>query len=143
MIKTALVSPYSDAPARVTRYGQLVVSPLDYSTPVLKSLAVDGQIYMFVAPVSGHQIVITDVIASADKNVSNADPGSTRLVYSDSPSAELNPVVILSPQLLRGGNFSATGLNFLIPSGKWLIASTNDAAVQLTVGYYRVPAEDV
>lgn len=129
--------------ARVSRFGQLVVAPLDYSEPIARNLNVIDTAFNFLAPASKHSIVITEIIVAADKNVSNVDPAEIEIYQADSvDSLDASPTII-SPRLVRAGDLSLTGLNFLIPEGKWINAKTNDVNVLITIAFYRVPVEIV
>lgn len=126
--------------ARVTEYNQLVVAPVDYSTPVSVSLDVINTAFNVIEPNEQQSIVITEVFASALKSVSNADPASVVIYTSEVGVASLvSTQNLFSPQLLRGDNFIATGLNVIVEPGLWLNAVTDDATIELTVGFYRVP----
>ena len=129
--------------ARVTKYGQLVVSPLSYGEPIEIDLAVINTAYNFIEPKAAHSIVITDIIVFADKGVSQTDPAEIDIYQADAPDTLTISKAILKPKLLRGGAFSAVGLNMIVPEGKWINAKTNDNIISVTIVYYRVPVEDV
>lgn len=126
--------------ARVTEYNQLVVAPVDYSTPITVTLDVINTSFNILKPFEQQSIVITEVIASALKSVSNTDPASIRIYTSNVDENSLTAIQnLFSPQLARGQNFIATGLNVIVPSGLWINSTTDDATVEITLGYYRVP----
>lgn len=128
---------------RVTKYGQLVVAPLAYGSPIEIDLSVINTAYNFVAPIAGHSIVITDIIAFANKDVSQTDPADIEIYQADAPDTVTVSKSILKPKLLRGGAFSGIGLNMLVPEGKWINAKTSDNIISMTLIFYRVPVEDV
>jgi len=128
---------------RVTRFGQLVVSPLDYSTPIEQELDIIDTAFNFLAPEDGKNIVITDIFISTTKDVSNVDPAEIE-VYEADAAGSLTPAPrVISPRLVRASNLALTGLNLLIPEGKWVNAKTNDVSVLITLMFYRVPVEIV
>jgi len=129
--------------AKVTKFGQLVVSPLQYSTPVSDELDVIDTAFNFIQPQQDHSIVITDIFVDADKSVSNTTPADVEIYEAASADTTTIDTGILSPRLLRGANRTATGLNLLVPEGKFVNAKTNDDVVLVTIMFYRVPAEDV
>lgn len=129
--------------ARVTRFGQLVIAPLDYSTPIDRNLNVADQAFNFLAPESGRSIVITDIIVSADKAVSPTDPAEVEIYQADSVDSLTASPSIVSPRLNRGEDLALTGLNWLVPEGKWVNAKTNDNNILITIASYRVPVEKV
>ena len=128
----------SDDAVVVTPRGQLVVAPLSYSTPVTKQLAVADTAYNFIEPLAGHFIVITDIIASAGKTVSNTTPADVVVYQASAIDTATVDDVIVQPQLLRGASSPLTGMNLEVPAGKWVNAKTDDAAVLLTIMFYRV-----
>lgn len=129
--------------AKVTRNGQLVVAPLSTSEPVAIKLDVVDTAFNFITPVHGQSIIITDIIASADKNVSNTTPADVEIYEAD--EADLTDVFksIVRPQLIRATNLALTGLNLLVPEGKWVNAKTTDIGILVTIMFYRVPQEFV
>ena len=129
--------------AKVTKFGQLIVAPIDYSTTVEQGLDLIDTAFNFIEPVDGHSIVITDIIASADTGVSPVDPADVVIYQADAIDSVTPDPAIMRPQLVKSSNFPLTGLNFLIPEGKWVNAKTSDNTILLTIAFYRVPVERV
>ncbi len=129
--------------AKVTKFGQLVVSPLQYSTPVADELDVIDTAFNFIVPQQGHSIVITDIIVSADNNVSNVTPAEVAIYEAITADTTTIDTGIVSPRIVRADNLALTGLNLIVPEGKFVNAKTNDNNVLVTIMFYRVPAEDV
>lgn len=129
--------------ARVTRFGQLVVAPLSYSEPIDIELNVVNQAFNFITPESGKSIVITDIIVSTDRLVSPTDPAEIEIYEADEVDSLDILKGIISPRLIRGSDLPLTGLNLLVPEGRWVNAKTNDNNIFITIMFYRVPAEDV
>lgn len=140
---TVIKDSNSGLQAKVTKYGQLVVAPLQYSTPVTDSLITINTAFNFIVPEQDQSIVITDIIVSADKSVSNTTPANIEIYQAASADTTTVDAAIVSPQLLRGGDATITGLNLLVPDGKWVNAKTDDNNVLVTIMFYRVPAGDV
>ena len=139
-VPSHIVDPHNGLAARVTEFGQLVVSPIAYSVPVEQSLTVINTAYNFIAPEMGHQIVITDIILTADKNVGAS--GAAAVVYeADAVDTTTVSVGILNVEMLKNTSRDLIGLNFIVPKGKWVNAKTDDNNVQVTIGYYRVPID--
>ena len=129
--------------ARVTKFGQLVVAPLQYSTPVDDNLNVIDTAFNFVQPQQDHSIVITDILVNADNSVSNVTPAEVEIYEATTADTTTIDTGIISPRVVRAANLSLTGLNLLVPEGKFVNAKTNDNNVLVTIMFYRVPAEDV
>ena len=124
--------------AMVSEFGQLITAPVEYSDPVLVELLTINTAVNIIAPKSGYVIVITGIIASADKNVSNTSPANVDIYTASAPDTITADQDIFRPQLIRAENFPVTGLNIKIPEGKWVNAKTDDAGILVTVMFYRV-----
>jgi len=140
---SVIVDSNSGLQAKVTKFGQLVVAPIQYSTPVTDSLITINTAFNFITPEQEKSVVITDIIVSADKNVSNVDPANIEIFQASAADTTTVDTAIVSPQLSRASNLALNGLNLLVPEGKWVNAKTNDNNILVTIMFYRVPAEDV
>ena len=129
----------SDIRARVTKYGQLVTAPLSFSVPTSNNMVLIDTPYNFIEPQPGQSIIITNVIVSADKNVSNTDPANVVVYQSDGVNSLNNLGTLVQPQLLRGANQNFL-MNLIVGEGVWVNATTNDDAILLFLYYYYVPA---
>lgn len=129
----------SDIRARVTKYGQLVTAPLSFSVPTSASMTLINTAYNLIEPQPGQSIIITNVIASADKLVSNTDPADVVVYQSDGVNSLNNLGTLIRPQLLRGANQNFL-MNLIVGEGVWVNATTNDDAILLFLYYYYVPA---
>ena len=138
-VNVHLVNDDNDRRAKVSPHGQLIVAPIDFSTPITKPLSVVDEPVNFIKPQAGHFIVITDIIASADRDVSSTSPASVDIYESDEVDSLTIVNEIVSPQLTRAANLPLTGLNLKVPGGLWVNAKTSDAAILLTIMFYRVP----
>lgn len=143
MIPSLIKDPKTSSTARVTRFGQLVVAPIQYSTPVTVDLDTINVAFNFITPVDGKVVVITDIFASADNGVSNTTPAEVEIYTSDEMDSTTVIDSILQPRLTRASNIPITGLNLLIDEGVWVNAKTNDNDILLTIMYYRIPVESL
>lgn len=135
---TVLIDPVNGNKARVTEFGQLIVAPIAYSTPVTVEMSLIDTPYLFVCPVEGKSIVITSVVLTANKSVGVND--ATINIYAsdtDAGSVPVNPIVTL--EMIKNSTLPLTGLNFIIPPGKFILATTSDNTIFATTGFYRVP----
>ena len=139
-VPSHIVDPHNGLAARVTEFGQLVVAPIAYSTPVTGTLATINTAVNFVEPKGNHSIIITDVILSSDKNV--GVDGAAVLVYC-SDAIDSTTVVdgILEVNMLKNTARDLIGLNLIVGEGKWVNAKTDDNNIEVTIGYYRVPID--
>lgn len=126
--------------ARVSKFGQLITAPLDFSSPQSQSLNVVDTAFNFATPRGSDFIVITDILMGATKDV-NASTGALVEIYTSDISATSTVIkeVILEAPLARLANRDLTGLNFLVNSSRWVNAKTDNATVDITIGCYFVP----
>jgi len=132
--------------ARVTKFGQLVVAPLDYSTAIEVQLTGDQgtpTVENLVGPSEGQSIVITDVMVFGGKDVTQDIPAQVQIYEASSATTETIDKIIFTPQVVRGSNIVATSLNLLIPGGVWINVQVADFPVFVTLMFYRVPAENL
>ena len=142
-VPLVIKDPKSGNTARVTRFGQLVTTPLAYSVPVTQDMDVIDTAFNFAAPREGQSIVITGMFLSANNSVSNTTPAEVEIYTSDAADSTTVIRSILQPRLVRSSNVSLTGLNLLIGPGVWVNGKTNDNDILLTVMFYRVPVESL
>ena len=136
---STIVDPDTRQSAKVTKFGQLIVAPIDYSDASAHDMDVISTAFNFITPSQDKSIVITDIIASANNNVSNTAPADI-VIFEASSAVSITPLdIIVRPQLTRSNNFILTGLNLLTPPGRWVNATTTDNDILLTIMFYRVP----
>ena len=140
MIPSVIVDPYSGVKARVSEFGQLAVAPLAYSKPSFQKLTVINTAYSFISPEEGHQIVITDIIMTANRFV-GANDATVDVYEAESPETITITQPIIELEMIKQSNLALTGLNLLVPEGLWVNAKTDDNDVFVTIMYYRVPVE--
>ena len=133
---------FSGNAARVTKFGQLVVAPLQYSTPISDTLDVIDTAFNFVSPAQDQSIIITDIIISASRTV--GVNGADVVVYqSDAPDSIIVDKEIVELDMVKQSSISLIGLNLIVPEGKYVNAKTDDADVLVTLMFYRAPVEDI
>tara|TARA_R100001198_G_C5242067_1_gene219670 strand:+ start:6307 stop:6729 length:423 start_codon:yes stop_codon:yes gene_type:complete len=120
---------------RVSSKGQLSVGPLNHSVPVNVKAEVINTAYNLVVPVASKQIVITDIILTANKNVGVND-ATVDIYEADSVDTTTINKSILQLEMLKNSNLVLTGLNLLVSSNKWVNVKTDDDDIFVTVMYY-------
>jgi len=128
--------------AKVTKFGQLVVAPLAYSTPVVDTLNVINTAFNFIKPQQDHRIVITDIVISADRAV-GVNGADVQIYEAETAETTTIDTTILDLDMVKQTQLGLTGLNLLVPEGKFVNAKTDDVNILVTIMFYRVPAEDV
>ena len=124
--------------ATVTEYGQLVVAPVDYSVPVAKKMDTNNTAFNFIEPSFKQNIVITDIIMTANKNVGAND--ATVVIYeANEIDSDVSVKDIINLEMIKKSNMIMTGLNLIISEGAFINAKTDDNDVFITIMYYRVP----
>ena len=132
-----IIDPHTGIGARVTEFGQLVTSPIDYSLSSQVVAIVDDLPYTAVSPEQGRSIIITSIILTANKDVGVND--ATVTLYSASTAGATTGEDILQLELERNGKLVLTGLNLKVDIGLFLNIKTSDTIVYATILYYRVP----
>ena len=122
--------------AKVTKLGQVVTAPLEFSKTYYNSLATINTAFNFMVPKTRQNIVITDIIISGDRNVGTG--GSLVEIYCADSATELTvEEEILTVPVAKNASLPLTGLNLVIPSGFWINAKCDDNIVYITImGYY-------
>jgi len=100
-----IVDNNSGFQAKVTKFGQLVISPLQYSEPVSINLNVDDEAFNFIKPQQDHSIVITDIIVDADNAVSNVTPAEVEIYEATTDITTTITKGIYSPRVVRDNLF--------------------------------------
>jgi hypothetical protein len=126
--------------ACITKRGELVVGPADYSTPVAKTLTVADTAVNFFGPRSGKQFVVTGVLIGTNKDVgvNGADVFVYEAATADTTTVS---VALMELQLLKNDARDITGLNVIVGEGKFVNAKSDDTTVFITVLGYYVTAE--
>jgi len=139
-VPSKIVDPSSGKSATVTKFGQLVVAPVDYSTPVSKQITTINTAFNFASPEAGQDIVITDIILIAARSAPIS--GSIVEVYESLLPSSITPEeTILVADLPRQENITLTGLNLFVPGGRFVNVKSDGVDISATIMFYRVPKE--
>lgn len=126
---------------RITKFGQQVVAPIDYSAPVFKEITAVNTAVNFIVPKTGQSIVVTDIFLSTDRSAPTI--GSRVEIYeslaADGAEGLIAEESILTEDLPRQDHITANGLNLFVPGGRWINAKSDGANVLITIMFYRVP----
>lgn len=122
--------------AKVTSRGQLVVSPLDYSTAYNATADVINTAYNLIEPRTGQRFVITAILLYANKNVGAGD--ATVVLYeATSSSTTTASKTIFTAELPKSATRDLTNLNLIVSEGVWVNIKTDDDDIFATIfGYY-------
>lgn len=126
--------------AGVTDQGELVVAPLEYSTPYYISVAASGTPYEVLLGKAGFCFVITGLLLASDKNFGTSVDAQTLTIYEAHPSdIGTSTKTIVQLDLLRNDRITPTGLNIRTSSTVSLVAIGTDSAVDVTIAGYYIP----
>jgi hypothetical protein len=122
--------------ARVSSRGQLVVAPLDFSTPYNVKAEVINTAYNLVKPKLGWQFIVTDILLYANKNVGAAD-ATVNLYEATAVDSLTIAKSIIEIEMLKQTSINLTGLNMIVTEGRWINIKTDDDDIFATImGYY-------
>ena len=126
----------------VTEFGQLVVAPISFSAPVQAQIDTSATAFNLLGPTQDQQIVLTDIIITANRNVGVND-ATIDLYLADSPITTVFTAddAVLSLEIEKNGKLVLTGLNLITAQGKWINAKSSDTDIFITLMYYRVPVK--
>lgn len=122
--------------ALVSNSGELLTRPFAYSDPKFQDMDVAATAYNFFAPKVGEQLVITDIVAFADRDVTT----QTQLdIYeADSTSSTTIDKQILRLDIAKLTESPHHGLLWLVSEGKFVNAKHDDDDIFLTIAGYFV-----
>lgn len=118
--------------AKVTARGQLVTSPLEFSTPCSQNITCSNTAFNFAAPQSGKIFVITDVIVSSGSGASQ----TIEIFEADSTTSITVVTQIFELVLSAKTVVPLGGLNWLLTEGKWLNAKSDGTTAMVTIAGY-------
>lgn len=123
--------------AKVTNRGQLVVSPLDYSTSYQQNLVLVDTAYNYISPLPGKRFVITDIILSANKDVSATVESTITIYESTSSTSTTASRTIYETGLIKLTQQTLVGLNLITTEGTFINGKCTDNSIFSTImGYY-------
>ena len=137
MWKFSLLDGRSGGAACITKRGQLVTSPIDFSESHAVTADAADTAFNFISPKAGKRFVITDILLDAGKSVSASTAGTIVIYESTTATGIVAAVEILTVEMLKNTNRVITGLNLISAEGNWISLQTTDATVFGTLlGYY-------
>lgn len=139
-IKTFLQDSVSGNKIKITNQNQLVVGPLNFSTPMNNLLGIDNTPAQLVPPKASHFIIITDLILTANRNIGINDATVTLYESNESAVAQgADDRTVFSVEMAKNSSLPLTGLNWKVNTGKFLNGVTNDDDVFVNLACYYAP----
>ena len=126
----------SEVCAAVSSRGELITSPIEYSSGFTVEANVIDTAFNFVGPQAGMRFVITDILLYANRDVGIND---AEVVVYEATGAAVTTVslTLLEVEMLKQSARDITGLRLLVSEGVWVNIKTNDNTIFGTImGYY-------
>lgn len=122
--------------AAVTKRGQLITAPLEFSSPYSVTANVNDTAFNLVPPKNDKQFVITDILLYGDKGIGAND--ATVSLYTAADATETTVLEPILPVEIPKNNYVImNGLNLITEPGRYINVKTNDNTVYAVVyGYY-------
>lgn len=138
MISFAIGNKKNGKSVRVTDRQQLITAPLDYSEAYNATLDVADQGYTLVEPKVNSHFVITDIILTGNKNISNVVDATVSIYEATEKDSATISKLLLQLQVPQSIPIPLIGLNLITfnPS-RYINAKTDDDDVDVVLmGYY-------
>ena len=120
----------------VSKRGQLITGPIEYSTAFSVEANVNDTAFNFVPPIAGQRFVLTDILLYANKGVGASD-ATVELYEATGDTVTTVTRSILVIEMLKQTSRDITGLNLICSEGLWINIKTNDNTIFATImGYY-------
>lgn len=136
-LKVHLVDSATGARAKILQAGEQVVAPRHFSTPVSIKLDVINTASNFASAVAGQKYIITDIVMTADKNVTT--DALVEIYEGATATTTTADKTIFKIEILKNTSLALTGLNWEVSSGKYLNAKTDDDDIFMTIAYHIHP----
>lgn len=142
MIDVGIAGGPTQSKVRVSQRGQLITSPLDFSTFYTDITTVNNTPVNLVEPMAGMNFVITALILSGDRNI--GANGAVTEVYENAigPTDATVTKAIYRDEIARQTRAVLTGLNIILTPGRWVNVKSDDVQVRANIAGYYVPAID-
>ncbi len=126
-----------ERPLKTSDQGEVLVRAFDYSDPQFQFMDTAATAYNFFVPKAKQQLVITEIIISADRNVTT----QTLVDVYEATAADSTVIAksILRLDVLKSSQLPLIGLNFLVSEGVFVNAKHDDDDVFMTIGGYYIP----
>ena len=125
----------SQALAKVTSNGQLVVGKLAFDSVANATASSAATGYNLFSPIAGKQFVITGVLLTAKKDVTTDEV--VDVYEADDFESTTIDKSLMQVEMLKSSTRDFIGLNLLVNAGKWVTVKSDDATTLVTcMGYY-------
>ncbi len=127
--------PASGVGQAVTGNGESVGSAISPNDSQYWEMSSIGTPYVFAPPVAGKRMRLMNVLMYGNKGIGTND--ATVDIYTSIDPTATSGTTVIQFELPKYASRDLIGLNLELPEGVYLLATTNDATVFLTMmGYY-------
>lgn len=141
MIKTTIEGSINglSTKAKVSKYGQLITAPLDFSKFYAATASVANTPVELIPPLVNKRFIITSINLYGNRSVGVND--ATVRIYEADGSAEAydssTDITIYITEVAKNQNQIVPALNIIVTKGKWINIVASDVSVFANVsGYY-------
>jgi hypothetical protein len=128
--------------ARVSRNGELIVSPLSHDDTSFQNMVLIDTAYNFYTPESGKEFIITSLIVFADKSISDTSPTIIEVYEASQPDTTTVDKTLLQFGMAKLSTLPIVPLRLKVNAGKYINAKTDDNNVLMTIMGYHVEKTD-
>ena len=134
MIYIALKS--GDNVAEITKRGQVVVAPLDFSTFYSAQTAANNVPVNVTIPNTRKSFIMTDIVLAGDRSIGAS--GAVTKIYENSvgPTDTAITKLIYEDEIAKQTRAILTGLNIIVTEGVWINVVSDDVIVRCNIGGY-------
>ena len=139
MINVGIKSERNGKLVEISKRGQLVTAPLDFSTFYQGSTASNNVAVNVVGPKAGSQFIITDIILAGDRSI--GANGAVVDIFENSvgPTDGTITKQIYQDEIAKQTRAVLTGLNLIVSAGRWVNVKSDDVIVRCNIaGYYAI-----
>lgn len=142
-VPTTIVNRRNGITALVTKRGQLVTGPLEFSQFYTATTVANNVPVNLVEPKAGSNFIINAIILSGNRDIAAA--GAVVDLYENAigPTDATITNQIYQDEIARQTRAILTGLNIIIAAGNWVNVKSDDTSVRANIAGYYVPVGGV
>lgn len=139
----SLFDDRSQAIGKISTNGELIVSPISYSTAYHVTVDVALTAFEIVPGIPGKNFIITAMLIATDKTFGVPTTSETLTIYEANPAdIDTNLKTLVQIDFLPNERFVATALNLVNSKTRSLIAHATDTNVSVTLSGYYIDVTD-
>lgn len=122
---------------RVSRSGELVVSPIAYDETSFQELGEINTAYNFYPPIPKKQFIITGMLAIADRDIGTGNNSTVTIYEATDPNSLTIEREILKFEIARLQVITFTPIRVIVRKGYYINGQCDDDDVHINLtGYY-------